>query len=78
MSSQDCRFTYSLLCSCILNNIELLDHIIVGTDRTISLYEQGIMAQLKQEATKIIQISDDNKLFVSENPEGYIKSMVDE
>ena len=78
MSSQDARFTYSLLCSCILNNIELLDHIIVGTDRTISLFEQGIMAQLKNKAASIIQIADDNKAFVSENPVGYEKSMIDE
>lgn len=77
MSGQDCRFTYSLLCSCILNNIELLDHIIVGTDKTISLYEQGILAKLKQRASKTIQISEDNKLFVSEEPKGYEKSMQD-
>lgn len=75
MSPQDCKFTYSLLCSCILNNIELLDHIIVGTDKPISLYEQGIMAKLKQRATETIQISTSNRLFVSENPEGYEKSI---
>lgn len=74
MSSQDCRFTYSLLCSCILNNIELLDHIIVGTDKTISLYEQGVLAKLKQKAANTIQISDSNKLFISEEPAGYEKS----
>ena len=77
MSNQDCRFTYSLLCSCILNNIELLDHIIVGTDKTISLYEQGILAKLKQKASSTIQISDSNKLFISEEPAGYIKSEID-
>lgn len=77
MSSQDCRFTYSLLCSCILNNIELLDHVIVGTDKTISLYEQGILAKLKQRASVTIQISEENKFFVSEEPEGYEKSVAD-
>ena len=75
MSEQDCRFTYSLLCSCILNNIELLDHIIVGTDKTISLYEQGILGTLKQKAADTIQITDSNKLFVSEEPVGYEKSI---
>ncbi len=75
MSEQDCRFTYSLLCSCILNNIELLDHVIVGTDRTISLYEQGILSKLKEKAASTIQITDANKLFVSEEPAGYKKSM---
>ena len=78
MSGQDCRFTFSLLCSCVLNNIELIDHIIVGTDRTISLYEQGILAKLKERVAKTIQISDSNRLFVSETPSGYIKSRVDE
>lgn len=77
MSGQDCRFTYSLLCSCILNNIELLDHVITGTDKTISLYEQGILSKLKQRASETIQISEENKLFVSENPKGYEKSMED-
>ena len=74
MSEQDCRFTFSLLCSCILNNIELLDHIIVGTDKTISLYEQGILASLKSRAADTIQITDSNRTFVSEEPVGYIKS----
>ena len=77
MSGQDCRFTYSLLCSCILNNIELLDHIIVGTDKTISLYEQGILAKLKQKASTTIQISDSNKLFISEEPIGYARAEID-
>lgn len=75
MSEQDCRFTYSLLCSCVLNNIELLDHVIVGTDRTISLYEQGILAKLKEKVANTIQITDANKLFVSEEPAGYEKSI---
>ena len=78
MSSQDCRFTYSLICSCILNNIELLDHVIVGTDKTISLYEQGIIAKLKRKAAETIQISDENRMFISEEPAGYIKSKIDE
>lgn len=77
MSGQDCRFTYSLLCSCILNNIDLLDHIIVGTDRSVSLYEQGIISKLKKKAAYTIQITDYNKMFVSEKPEGYEKSEVD-
>lgn len=77
MSAQDCRFTYSLLCSCILNNIELIDHVVVGTDRTISLYEQDILPQLKRKAAETIQITPDNSTFVSETPEGYEKSMID-
>lgn len=78
MSPQDCRFTFSLLCSCILNNIELLDHIIVGTDKTISLYEQNILSKLKKRAAETIQITEVNKMFVSEKPEGYEKSLDDD
>lgn len=78
MSPQDCRFTFSLLCSCILNNIELLDHIIVGTDKTISLYEQNILTKLKKRAAETIQITEVNKMFVSEKPEGYEKSLDDD
>ena len=77
MSAQDCRFTYSLLCSCILNNIELIDHIIVGIDKTISLYEQDILPHLKRKAANTIQITPDNSTFVSETPEGYERSMID-
>ena len=77
MSGQDCRFTYSLICSCILNNIEILDHIIIGTDKTISLYEQGILGKLKQKAASTIQISDENRMFISETPNGYTKSQDD-
>lgn len=78
MSGQDCRFTYSLLCSCILNNIDLIDHIIVGTDKTISLYEQGIMQKIKKRAALTIQISDANRMFMSETPVEYEKSENDE
>lgn len=78
MSDQDCKFTYSLICSCILNNIDVLDHIIVGTDRTISLYEQGIIEKLKQRATNTIQISEEKRFFISETSKSYIKSNIDE
>ncbi len=78
MSDQDCKFTYSLICSCILNNIDVLDHIIVGTDRTISLYEQGIIEKLKQRAANTIQISEEKRFFISETSKSYIKSNIDE
>jgi DNA repair protein RadC len=78
MSGQDCKFTYSLICSCILNNIELLDHIIVGTDRTISLFEQNILENLKKKAVDTIQISEEKRFFISEASKSYIKSIIDE
>ena len=78
MSDEDFRFTYSLLCSCLLNSISLLDHIIVGTDKTISLYEQGIIEKLKQRAANTIQISEEKRFFISETSKSYIKSNIDE
>lgn len=78
MSGQDCKFTYSLICSCILNNIDLLDHIIVGTDRTISLFEQNILENLKKKAVSTIQISEEKRFFISETSKSYIKSNIDE
>ncbi|MBQ7917778.1 MAG: hypothetical protein IJ310_03055 [Clostridia bacterium] len=78
MSDQDCKFTYSLICSCILNNIDVLDHIIVGTDRTISLYEQGIIEKLKMKAANTIQLSEEKRFFISESSKSYIKSNTDE
>ncbi len=76
MSPQDCKFTYSLICSCVLNNIEVLDHIIVGTDTTISLYEQGYLAAIKAKVAENIQIKD-RDLFMSEESSNYIKSKID-
>lgn len=65
MSDEDCRFTYSLLCSCLLNSIDILDHIIVGTDKTISLCEQQMMSKLKERAVKTIQLPQDQLPFIS-------------
>ena len=78
MSEQDCRFTYSVICSCILNNIDVLDHIITGTDRTISLLEQGIIERLKSRANGTIQISKERKSFLAESTKNYIKSECDD
>ena len=72
MSDEDCAFTYSLMCSCLLNSIDLLDHIIVGTDRTISLSEQQVTQRLKARATKQVQISEEKLKILSAASEPYI------
>ena len=65
MSDEDCRFTYSLICSCLLNSIELLDHIIVGTDRTFSLHENQVMEKLVERARKNVLIPKDIQIMLS-------------
>ena len=72
MSDEDCAFTFSLICSCMLNSIDLLDHIIVGTDRTISLSEQQVTKRLKSKAFKTIQLPDDKFKILSASSEAYI------
>lgn len=72
LSDEDIRFTYSLVCSCILNSIDILDHVVVGTDRPVSACEQQILAKLKQRALKTIQISAETKLFLSASSQNYI------
>lgn len=74
MSDEDCRFTYSLICSCLLNSIEVLDHIIVGDGKAVSLYEMNIIEKLKARAVKKILIPKDTALFLSSLSENYEKS----
>lgn len=72
MSDEDCRFTYSLLCSCMLNSIEIVDHIIVGIDRSISMHGQKILDKLKQKAFDRMQLSNEKRLFISSLSADYI------
>lgn len=71
MSDEDLRFTYSLLCSCMLNSIDIVDHIIVGTDKAISAFEQGFMEKLKKKAFNSLKLSEETKLFLSASSENY-------
>ena len=72
MSDEDCAFTYSIVCSCMLNSIDVLDHIIVGTDKTISLQEQQVLQKIKERAIKTIQIPRDKKVFLSSLSANYV------
>ena len=70
-SDEDCTFTYSLLCSCLLNSIDIIDHIIVGQDKTIAMSGGGLLAKLKERAYENIRLPKNKILFLSSLSEGY-------
>ena len=72
MSDEDCSFTYTLICSCLLNSIELVDHIIVGRDKAISLASQNILQKLKEIAFKSLNFSRERKIYLSNNSNEYL------
>ena len=72
MSDEDCAFTYSLICSCLLNSIEIIDHIIVGTDKAISLASQNILQKLKEKAVTTINLSRQKFSFLSSLSNDYL------
>lgn len=74
MSDEDLKFTYSLVCSCLLNNIDIIDHIIVGQDANYSLSEHGIMGYLKQRAFQKVLVPKDTQIVVSSNSDKYVVS----
>lgn len=74
VSDEDLKFTYSLVCSCLLNNIDIIDHIIVGQDSNYSFAEHGIMSYLKQRAFQKVLIPKDTQLMVSSTRDKYIVS----
>ena len=76
MSHEDLRLTYSIICSCMLNSIDVLDHIIVGTDGELSLHECSIMEKLKDKAHVATNISKEKELFLASSTQKYIKSKV--
>lgn len=76
-SDDDYKFTYSLLCSCMLNSIDLLDHIVVGTDRVRSMHENFAMEKLKDKAKNNVQLSKETELFLSASTREYVRSKVD-
>ncbi len=63
-SDEDLKFTYSIICSCMLNTIEVIDHIIVGRDKAISLAEQVDLELIKQRAYNNVHIPKDKKLYL--------------
>lgn len=76
MSDEDYSITYSIVCSCVLNSIDVLDHIIVGTDKSISLHECNIMEKIKNKAVAATKITKDTELFLSSSSELYKQDKV--
>lgn len=74
MSDEDLRFTYSLVCSCVLNDIELLDHIIIGNDGIYSFHENQLIDQLEKRSYKKVTLSNDVRLKLSNIRKSYIRS----
>ena len=72
MSDEDCSFTYALICSCMLNSIEVIDHIIIGNDNACSLASQKILQKLKERAFKSLNVSKDSQLLLSSLSKEYI------
>lgn len=65
VSDEDFSFTYSLICSCLLNNIDVVDHVVVGTDKAVSFFEQKLMAKLKEKAASTVKLSADRLELIS-------------
>lgn len=74
MSDDDFKFTYSVMCSCLLNSIDVVDHIIIGTDGGLSLGEAGAIAKIRKKATANTQISRDIQTFLAASEKEYIIS----
>lgn len=53
-SDEDISFTSKIISSCILNNIEVIDHIIVNSDSAFSFEEAKILKELKRDAIRKI------------------------
>lgn len=70
-SDEDIRFTYTTMCSCLLNNIDVVDHVIIGTDRSISMKEQGLLETLREKISNDVVLTDEKRLFLSESSEKY-------
>ncbi len=53
-SDEDIAFTAKIVSSCILNSIEVIDHIIVNNETAFSFEEAKILKELKRDAIKKI------------------------
>ena len=51
-SDEDISFTAKLTINCIMNDIEIIDHIIAGQNNQFSFEESGILSELKKDAIR--------------------------
>ncbi len=76
MSDEDIDITYSIICSCVLNSIDVLDHIIIGEYDDLSMHECEKMQQLKNRAYKSLNISNEKRLLLSASTAMYKQSKI--
>ena len=55
-SAEDYSFTKILACSCLINDIDLLDHIVVSANGSTSMAEQGTLNEIKRSAFESIPL----------------------
>jgi DNA repair protein RadC len=55
-SADDIHFTHSILCSCVLNDIDLADHILVTNENAISMYESRFIEAIHNQLLKTLNV----------------------
>ena len=70
-SDEDIAFTSKILFSCIINNIEVLDHIIVSNDDSFSFEESQLLSDLKTDVIRKLPMATKYK-HLSEGSRNYV------
>ena len=70
-SDEDIAFTSKILFSCIINNIEVLDHIIVSNDDSFSFEESQLLSDLKTDVVRKLPMATKYK-HLSEGSRNYV------
>ena len=71
-SDEDIAFTRSVICSCMLNDIDVLDHIIISRASSSSFAELGILNSIKQSAFNTMPLPKRAKASDIFQTKGYI------
>ena len=77
-SDEDLAFTHSIMCSCLLNDILLVDHVLVTPTNVRSLAESKVFEAIQDRAIKKVNLSskDIAALFSPKTP--YVVIKIDE
>lgn len=73
-SDEDIAFTRSVICSCMLNDIDVVDHIIVSRNEASSFSELGILNSIKQSAFNSMPLPAKAKKSAIFQTSGYLVS----
>lgn len=73
-SMEDVHFTHSILCSCILNDVELTDHILVTNENAISMFDSRHIEALHNRLLGTLNIKRKVQIDPSCPYEQYISS----